>query len=433
MRNGSKSRGFTLIELLVVIAIIAILAAILFPVFAKAREKARQSSCLNNQRQIAVAILMYAQDHDETCPDHADVWVQLGVDRNILMCPTKGKKVANAYVYAYGVSSVTLGELSDPSGTLLTMDGQHAATTSPVTYDNVAYTVDDLDARHSNKFVCTFADGHVDIMSITPDKLPMRRNLVMQLKADDFTGLSNGDEITTWKDASGKGNHMMCASAAGTRPQYMVGVAKNGAMPAIRLRADVAGTGYLQPASTLNPRTSIDNSWTFLAVHAPISSTPTGWADGAVLQNWTTPTGDWTSGGHLVLYYVSGLSAAPTVVANTMWGYKTSSSCYGTATSGTFGVGLFHMYGYEVNPTTYLGIVERVFTDDQIVYTRTLSQEYGDYPFDRYAIGIRIEGSAPTYYQPMKGDLTEVLMFTPGISDLERGLVYGYLKKKWGM
>ncbi|MCE5241264.1 DUF1559 domain-containing protein [bacterium] len=58
-------RGFTLIELLVVIAIIAILAAILFPVFAKAREKARQSSCLNNTKQMAIACLQYAQDYDE--------------------------------------------------------------------------------------------------------------------------------------------------------------------------------------------------------------------------------------------------------------------------------------------------------------------------------------------------------------------------------
>ena len=61
-------RGFTLIELLVVIAIIAILAAILFPVFAQAREKARQVSCLSNARQIALGVRMYVQDYDETFP-----------------------------------------------------------------------------------------------------------------------------------------------------------------------------------------------------------------------------------------------------------------------------------------------------------------------------------------------------------------------------
>jgi prepilin-type N-terminal cleavage/methylation domain-containing protein/prepilin-type processing-associated H-X9-DG protein len=67
-RNYRTGKGFTLIELLVVIAIIAILAAILFPVFAQAREKARQASCLSNEKQIGLAILSYVQDYDETYP-----------------------------------------------------------------------------------------------------------------------------------------------------------------------------------------------------------------------------------------------------------------------------------------------------------------------------------------------------------------------------
>src|SRR5438132_6984611 len=58
-------RGFTLIELLVVIAIIAILAAILFPVFAKAREKARQTTCLSNLKQLSLSTIMYVQDYDQ--------------------------------------------------------------------------------------------------------------------------------------------------------------------------------------------------------------------------------------------------------------------------------------------------------------------------------------------------------------------------------
>ena len=74
MRNIKQARsGFTLIELLVVIAIIAILAAILFPVFAKAREKARQTTCASNEKQLGLGFIQYVQDYDEAYP-YSENW-----------------------------------------------------------------------------------------------------------------------------------------------------------------------------------------------------------------------------------------------------------------------------------------------------------------------------------------------------------------------
>lgn len=74
MKYGNKKDGFTLIELLVVIAIIAILAAILFPVFAQARAKARQTACLSNTKQLGTGFMMYLQDYDNMFPRTNHWW-----------------------------------------------------------------------------------------------------------------------------------------------------------------------------------------------------------------------------------------------------------------------------------------------------------------------------------------------------------------------
>lgn len=148
--------GFTLIELLVVIAVIAILAAILFPVFAKAREKARQTACTNNQRQIALAITMYAQDHDELLPTAEAVWGALNLDKGVLICPTAGTKLSNAYGYSKYIAGVALGDIFDPTTELLLADS--LATTTP----NILSSPKDLAYRHGKGIIVAYVDGHVD-------------------------------------------------------------------------------------------------------------------------------------------------------------------------------------------------------------------------------------------------------------------------------
>jgi prepilin-type N-terminal cleavage/methylation domain-containing protein/prepilin-type processing-associated H-X9-DG protein len=131
-----RREGFTLIELLVVIAIIAILAAILFPVFAQAREKARAASCLSNNKQISLAFSMYKQDYDETYPPAAQVdangntiwwetsvtpYIKGGDVGGILTCPSAASR-AYAYSMNWSMSGASDATASRPADTILSAD-----------------------------------------------------------------------------------------------------------------------------------------------------------------------------------------------------------------------------------------------------------------------------------------------------------------------
>ena len=169
-----QKRGFTLIELLVVIAIIAILAAILFPVFSKAREKARQAACTSNQKQIALSVQIYSQENEEALPvATSTMWSDLGLGAKIQRCATAGNKVTNAYLYNYALSGKALGKFDDPTTIAISMDGMHTATPADAfngyaaTIDNVAYEPKDVNMRHGGKFIASYLDGHVALSNDT--------------------------------------------------------------------------------------------------------------------------------------------------------------------------------------------------------------------------------------------------------------------------
>ncbi|MCD6361535.1 MAG: prepilin-type N-terminal cleavage/methylation domain-containing protein [Armatimonadetes bacterium] len=187
-------RGFTLIELLVVIAIIAILAAILFPVFAKAREKARQTSCLSNMKQIALAELQYCQDYDERTvhwhgywdsgeynPPSVVYWYQrvepYMKNGQILICPSAGDRAlnpgsspSNSYLCTYAVSNgypdQALASFDTPANTVM-----HCETQSNNYYryrlaPNSDYAIDSTAIRmHNGGSNFAFVDGHAKWIS----------------------------------------------------------------------------------------------------------------------------------------------------------------------------------------------------------------------------------------------------------------------------
>jgi prepilin-type N-terminal cleavage/methylation domain-containing protein/prepilin-type processing-associated H-X9-DG protein len=225
MRALQKSKkGFTLIELLVVIAIIVILASILFPVFARARENARRASCMSNLKQIGLAVMMYTQDYDEKYPASvqpndqvppADLgghwysnywyWPQLlypyTKSEQVFFCPSSPKGVTSPFsatqTYNYGANllimrnngstnaypPISLASVDSPASTYLLMDAGwnridiYYAFTSTTGWSYIpgsgafgapekgtntsTYPSDFQTGRHFDGVNITFADGHV--------------------------------------------------------------------------------------------------------------------------------------------------------------------------------------------------------------------------------------------------------------------------------
>lgn len=201
----NRGPRFTLIELLVVIAIISVLAAILLPVFANAREKGRQTTCLSNEKQLSLAILMYAQDNDEfLCPTDTgqtdahgneilwpDILAPYVRSAAVRLCPSDSRET----LCSYGLNELNFSDLGDddakppvnlarfqtPSDTVMLAELGVGAPSNPVDFTTVRLNTykltapdGDLDdaadarpsARHFNRANVTLMDGHAKALPL---------------------------------------------------------------------------------------------------------------------------------------------------------------------------------------------------------------------------------------------------------------------------
>ena len=228
--NAKNTHAFTLIELLVVIAIIAILAAILFPVFATAREKARQSTCASNQKQIGIAMLQYIQDYDETTPlpnfcqyfgaswqttpNYLGSLVPYIKQKAVFACPSVAKVATDAYdapspdcdttyIGVTTVLGIPVSKIPAVSNTIYLWEGsQHQNTTilGPQTslgvsscywWHSTSITSVSAEASgtaHNGSGNNLFCDGHVKFLAVT-----QLRSGMFGMSPDQPYSLTNGN------------------------------------------------------------------------------------------------------------------------------------------------------------------------------------------------------------------------------------------------
>lgn len=335
-------RGFTLIELLVVIAIIAILAAILFPVFAKAREKARQTKCTSNQRQLALAASMYAQENEEKLPPVSTFWSGINVPSAVFTCPTK-KSIVNGYVYSSRLDGKSLGDLPSPETVMLTADG---ATLFAGGTANVWYNNNDYDFRHDKGIIVSFVDGHVEYRKamsgpLLPYVFPMNKGGIWDMSqqgwADGTTTIStikslikndqNSWSMYVWPTNP---NHVDLQNWYGFTGSFQAANAAFGNMPTLTC----SGTGRVS-ADTFAPNYDVQG-WTAVVVMR------TSVADGVIFS----------SDAYGLQSFFSLVGGKPYVTLFPLYGYG-SWPTYTYNGGKNFADNVAHVFVVTMDPSTY--------------------------------------------------------------------------------